>query len=95
MSNTQHTRPRQGNPAKAEATGDDATVEFRGYTYRIPPSSKWSLDAVEAAELGNIVSASRMLLGDKQWAKFRKRNSTLGDLEAFMDAVKAVSGGNR
>jgi hypothetical protein len=94
MSNTRHT-PRPQNPARAEATGEGLSIEFRGYTYKIPPSSKWDLDAIEASERGNVVISTKLLLGEAQWAKFRERNSTLGDLNAFMDAITDVSGGNQ
>jgi hypothetical protein len=89
MSNTRHT-----NPAKAEATGASMQIEYNGFTYEIPPSSQWDMDAVEAAEEGRMVTSMKLILGADQWAEFRKRNKTMGDLEGFMDRVAELTGGN-
>lgn len=91
MSNTRHIEP---NVAKAEATGEGIPVEFDDELYEIPPSSEWPLDAVEAAENGQIVTATKLILGPKQWAEFRKAHTTLGDLERFMETLSELTGGN-
>lgn len=88
MSNTKHV-------AKAEATGTDIEIDFEGHTYTIPPSVEWPLDAIEAAEDGEIVRSTKLILGVEQWAEFRERHSKFGDLMEFMKAVEKVAGGNR
>lgn len=93
MSNTQRTRPAP-HVARAEAKGEGIEIEFEGFTYVVPPSSEWDLDALEAAENGRVVTSTKLILGDAQWTEFRKRNRTMGDLERFMDAVGDVTGGN-
>lgn len=80
--------------ARAEAQGKGVDVEFDGVTYTVPPSSEWDLDAIEAAENGQVITSVKMILGDAQWTEFRKHNKTMGDLERFMDAVGDVTGGN-
>lgn len=95
MSNTRHTTGKPDvNVAAAEAKGEGIPVEYDGHTYTIPPSSKWDIDAIEAAELGQVVRSTKMILGAEQWAEFRKTHRTLGDLEKFMEAVSELTGGN-
>lgn len=79
---------------RSEANGLDIPVEFEGETYRIPPSKLWPLEAIEAAEDGRAVASTKLILGTVQYDKFRETNSTLGDLERFMDKVQEVMGGN-
>jgi hypothetical protein len=68
----------------------DIAVEFEDVTYHVPPVGQWPIDAMEAAEQGRGITATRLVLGDDQWAEFRKHHSTGAEVEAFMDAIKAV-----
>lgn len=72
--------PGQTDAQRAEAQ-DEATVTFTydGDTYIA--SRDVDIDVLEAAEDGKIATALRLLLGDVQWQKFRRRHSKASDLD--------------
>ncbi|MDG4792701.1 hypothetical protein [Micromonospora sp. WMMD1082] len=78
------------NPAKAEATGQPVTFEHAGQSYTVPPTAQWDLDAMEAYELGNIVTCVKLLLGPAQFEQFKPRGTkrTVGDLRDIFDAIQ-------
>lgn len=78
------------NPAQAEATGKPVSFEHAGQTYIVPPTDQWDVDALEAYEVGNIVTCVRLLLGDEQYAKFKPKGTkrNLGELRALFDAIQ-------
>ncbi|MFI7009968.1 hypothetical protein [Streptomyces sp. NPDC050145] len=80
---------------KNDATGKPTTIEFNGDTYEVPPADEWDIDIVEAIDEQRITHALRALLGDEQWAKFRKTNRKVPALGEFLTAAgKAVNAGN-
>ncbi|WP_405560685.1 hypothetical protein [Streptomyces sp. NBC_01180] len=82
-------------PTKNDATGATHTVEFNGDTYQVPPADDWDLDVLEAIDESHMTTALRALLGDEQYATFRKSNRKVRDLGAFFEtAGKVVGAGN-
>lgn len=79
---------------KAAATGGVIKIKYEGYTYSIDPEML-TLDTAEEAEAGRIATATKMMLGDEQYKKYKERHPQLLDLAPFYDALmKAVSAGN-
>lgn len=80
---------------KNDATGTAHVVEFNGETYDVPPAEDWDLDVLEAIDESRMTAALRALLGDDQYAKFRKTNKKVRDLGDFFTAAgKKVNAGN-
>lgn len=73
---------------------DPIKVSWRGVMYTIPEFLDWTIDTMEAYERGNVVSAVRGLLGEEQWAQFRLKNATMGDVMDFSEALNKASRGN-
>jgi hypothetical protein len=79
------------NTAKTEALDEAISFDFDGETYSVPPAREWDLDALEAYEDGQIARTCRSLLGADQWATFRSKKRTVGDLEdLFLEVQKAL-----
>ncbi|MGW2591663.1 hypothetical protein ACWCXC_15560 [Streptomyces sp. NPDC001515] len=80
---------------KSDATHTPATVEFNGAVYRVPPAEDWDIDVLEAIDDQRITHAVKALLGEEQYATFRKANRKVADLGRFFEvAGKAVAAGN-
>jgi hypothetical protein len=79
-------------PAKADVLANGVTFEFDGKTYAIPPTDEWPLDALEAMEKEQGVTFARLLLGEPQWAIFRREHSTAKDLNGLMEALQEAAG---
>lgn len=79
----------------AEATGETITVSFGGYDYKVLPSDAWDIRVLEHAENGRTARAIAAILGDKQYANFRSRHTTIKELNEFSTALgKAAGTGN-
>lgn len=78
--------------AKTEALGRGTQVRFEDHTYTIAPAEEWDVEAIEAAEAGQLATACRLLLGDDQWAAFKSKKRTLSDLAALFEAVQSAFG---
>jgi hypothetical protein len=82
-------------PKKNDATGEAMPVEYNGETFMVPPAEEWDIDVLEAIDEQRITHALKALLGDEQYAAFRKTNKKVKALGEFMDsAAKAVKAGN-
>ena len=80
---------------KNDVTGTPFAVEFNGETYNVPPAEEWDIDVLEAIDDQRITHAVKSLLGEEQYATFRKTNRKVADLGKFFEvAGKAVSAGN-
>ncbi|MET9425650.1 hypothetical protein ABZY06_33940 [Streptomyces sp. NPDC006540] len=77
---------------KNDATGTDHEVEFNGETYLVPPADDWDISVLEHIDGQKITFALKALLGDEQYAKFRKSNSKVSALGEFMNAASAKAG---
>jgi hypothetical protein len=81
-------------PKKNDVTGDPIAVEFNGETYMVPPADQWDLDVLEAIDDQRMTHALKALIGDDQYALFRKGNRKVSDLgEFFTTAGKAADAG--
>jgi hypothetical protein len=80
---------------KNDALGTSTDVEFNGESYTVPPADDWDIDVLEAIDDQRITHALKALLGDDQYAKFRKSNRKVTALGEFMTAAQeAVQAGN-
>ncbi|MET8880557.1 hypothetical protein [Streptomyces rubiginosohelvolus] len=80
---------------KNDVTGTPSAVAFNGETYMVPPAEEWDIDVLEAIDDQRITHAVKALLGEDQYATFRKSNRKVADLGQFFEvAGKAVSAGN-
>lgn len=90
MSNTRTARGQA--PAKAEAIDADVTFEHDGETYVIGPSKSWDLDALEAFDDGRMTVCVRLILGDEQYRKFKRKPRSIGDLDALFEEAQRAAG---
>ena len=67
-------------------------VEYDGDTYTVAEAEDWEIDALEKAEAGQIVGATKLILGDEQWAKFRETHSRVGQIKDLYDQIGKVAG---
>lgn len=82
-------------PTKNDATHTPFKVEFGGETYLVPPADDWDLEVIEAIDDQRLSHAMKALLGEEQYATFRKSNRKVSSLGAFFEvAGKAVGAGN-
>jgi tRNA U38,U39,U40 pseudouridine synthase TruA len=80
---------------KNDATGTPTAIEFNGETYDVPASEEWDIDVLEAIDDQRMTHALKSLLGEDQYATFRKSNRKVADLAKFFEvAGKAVGAGN-
>ncbi|WP_333731763.1 hypothetical protein [Streptomyces sp. IBSBF 3010] len=80
---------------KNDATGTPTPVEFNGDTFLVPPADDWDIDVLEAIDDQRMTHALKALLGDDQYATFRKTNRKVADLGKFFEvAGKSVGAGN-
>lgn len=84
--------PKKAAAVKAEALSTEVAFTFEGETYTVAPTKEWDLDALEAFEDGHIATCVRLILGDAQWATFRKKPRKLADLNALFEAVQRAAG---
>lgn len=74
---------------KAEALGHGVTFEFDGETYEILPASEWDLDAIEAFEAQKAATGVRLILGDKQYKRFKSKPRKVADLTRLFEVMQA------
>lgn len=80
---------------KSDALGTPISVEFNGATYEVPPAEEWDIDVLEAIDDQRMTHALKALIGDDQYATFRKSNRKVSDLGKFFEAAgKSVGTGN-
>jgi hypothetical protein len=80
---------------KNDAEGTPTTIEFNGANYDVPPAEDWDIDVLEAIDDQRLTHALKALLGEDQYATFRKGNRKVSDLGKFFEvAGKAVGAGN-
>jgi hypothetical protein len=66
-------------------------VTYRGFTYKIHPNAVQALIGASAAyNDGSIVTGAKALLGERQYAIFRARHSTLGELDELVTMIRAL-----
>lgn len=76
---------------KDEVNGKPTEITYKDERFEIAPTSRWSLDALEAFEDGKTITFLRHLLGD-DYARFRRVAHEVGDLESFFVAVQEAMG---
>lgn len=80
---------------RADATGEAREVEFNGETYVVPTADDWDIGVLEAIDEQRMTHALKALIGEEQYARFRKSNRKVRDLGNFMNAAaKVVGAGN-
>jgi hypothetical protein len=77
---------------KTEALLSGVDIIFGGHTYAVPPYRGWSIDVLTAVDEQKYVRALEGILGADQWAEFRGRHATIGELEDFLSLVMEDSG---
>lgn len=79
---------------KAAATGGVVKFTYEEHEYTIDPDAL-TLDVAEHAEGGRVATATRLMLGDEQYAAYKERHPKLLDLDPFYRAaMDAISAGN-
>ena len=82
-------------PTKKDVTGTPVEFEYNGETYSIPPAEEWDIDVLEAIDDNKLTYALKALVGEEQYARFRKTNRTVKALGEFMSAAtKGAGAGN-
>lgn len=85
--------PLQSQHAEVTApVADDGSreVEFDGEIYTVPAQEDVDIEAVAAFESSQVVTGIRLLLGEEQYAKFRKNHKTMGQLNEFLSVLMNV-----
>lgn len=78
---------------KAEANGQQATLEFRGETFSVPTEyDDLSVDFLEALEDGKSVGIIRGALGPEQWQVVKAMQLKARDLAELGDRIAAAMG---
>lgn len=79
---------------RQEATGKytpgpkpGSAVMWRGKRYSLPAPQDYPLEAIEAEENGRTLTALRIILGEDQYAAFRRDAKTTGDADDFSRAI--------
>ncbi|MEU9404776.1 hypothetical protein AB0E08_03585 [Streptomyces sp. NPDC048281] len=72
--------------AKAEAKNAPIVFEFKGLSFKVPTDPRQF--PLEILETDDELEATRLILGDDQWAAFRATGPTVGD---FYDLTEAMS----
>lgn len=67
-------------------------VEFDGEKYKIEPAGEWSIDILEAVEDERFLTAVRLIVGEDQLKKFRKKHTKLRELNEFLVALTNAAG---
>ncbi|MGW4446449.1 hypothetical protein [Streptomyces sp. NPDC004682] len=77
--------------AEAEAIEDSApvTFEFKGVSYELPHPLDVPLDILETDD---ELEATRLVLGDDQWEKFRETRPTIRDFYELTEAMSRARG---
>lgn len=76
---------------KAAATGSTVTIEYGDESYEIDPEGI-TLDALEAFESDKYIAGLKLILGDEQYARYKKAHPRVVDLEQFIQAMFAAVG---
>lgn len=90
----------------AEVHGiNDLPFTFDGETYWVPPIDEWDIEVFEHQEDGKLVSLVKLLLGEKQWERFksevdpdrapgvrRRKKRTITEMLALLDAATKATG---
>ncbi|MFI9381236.1 hypothetical protein [Kutzneria sp. NPDC052558] len=72
------------------------TVTWRDTTYTLPTADDFPFEAMEASEEGRTITALKLILGQAQYAEWRKHVKTAGDVEEFSETIMRELGpGNR
>lgn len=80
---------RPSTAARTAAQRKSSAVEFRGKSFTIPSrADQVSIEALEAVEAGNVLTATKELLGEKQWQSLRPLLKTAADLNAFYSQLQ-------
>lgn len=80
------------NSAKSEALDEKIEFEFDGDTYEVPPAKEWDLEVLESYEDGMIATCVRALLGEEQYAIFKAKKRSVGDLNDLFEEVQKALG---
>lgn len=65
-------------------------VKYAGHTYTISPDPADAVVGLAAVSDGKLIATARAWLGAEQWALFRQRHRTLGDLRALVNESDRV-----
>lgn len=70
---------------KEEATAVEVAYPFSfdGELYHMPPADEWDLEVFELIEAGKLVTAMKMMIGDKQWRKFKSKPRKAAEFNDF------------
>ncbi|MFJ1581786.1 hypothetical protein ACIOC1_00415 [Streptomyces sp. NPDC088197] len=82
--------------ANPPALGEDfavVAVPYGGQTYTVPASAEdWPLEVLESIDDDKIVIALRVLLGPKQWKRFKSTKPRTRALGELFEAVGKAAG---
>lgn len=74
-------------PAELEATNTDTIeVTWREHIFRLPADiDSMPVDVLDAMENSKAYQACQIILGPKQWARFKAAKPTVSDLSQIME----------
>lgn len=80
---------------KAQKMDEGATpvVDENGVTHLIPPPAMWSDAAVDAATAGDVVAASKALLGDDGYTSFVEGGGSAALLMSIIEDEQGATPG--
>jgi len=88
--NARKTAVKKVQAAKAEAENAPVSFEVKGLTFSIPTDPREL--PLELLETDDEVVATRLVLGDEQWAAFKATKPTIGDFSDLVDAMSEARG---
>jgi hypothetical protein len=72
----------------AETNEESVTFTHNRRKYTVPAPSTWPVDIQEAIEDQRFVTATRLILGKDQWAKYKEAEKpTLADLRGLLNTL--------
>jgi hypothetical protein len=77
--------------AAAEGKAKPFAFTYKRARYEVPPSSQWSLTALDKLADGDLAGALAEMLGE-DYTKIRDAGLTLGEVNALIEAIGKESG---
>lgn len=80
-------------PAAAhEALGNKIPFTHNGEDFLVLSTLDWPFEAIEYFEEGKVAKFLRLVLGDEDYARMKKSNPTVRDVNEFSTALQKVLG---
>ncbi|WP_259454008.1 hypothetical protein [Streptomyces ginkgonis] len=74
---------------EAAEIGQHTSFEHRGIRFRVPHPLDMPVSLLEAAD---EIEAIRLIVGERQWEKYKSTGATIRDFKVFADKVAKAQG---